>query len=58
MIGSGIQPLQNLSVLQKIGDEGKMEWAHFHINKGFIGNDLPHDLAFSLYFFVMDLLYI
>lgn len=36
IIGAGIQPLQNLSVLKKIGDEGKMEWAHFHINKGFI----------------------
>lgn len=37
VIGSGIQPLQNLSVLQKIGDEKKMEWGHFYINKGFIG---------------------
>lgn len=36
VIGSGIQPLQNLSVLQKIGDEKKMEWGHFYINKGFI----------------------
>ncbi|XP_050718777.1 maleylacetoacetate isomerase-like isoform X2 [Eriocheir sinensis] len=34
VIGSGIQPLQNLSVLQKIGD-GKMDWGHFYINKGF-----------------------
>ncbi|KAK8397951.1 hypothetical protein O3P69_003691 [Scylla paramamosain] len=34
VIGSGIQPLQNLSVLQKIGDE-KMEWGHYYINKGF-----------------------
>lgn len=37
MIASGIQPLQNLSVLQKIGNEKKMEWAHFYINNGFIG---------------------
>lgn len=36
VIGSGIQPLQNLSVLQKIGD-GKMDWGHFYINKGFTG---------------------
>ncbi|KAK7074268.1 Glutathione S-transferase zeta-1 [Halocaridina rubra] len=36
IIASGIQPLQNLSVLKKIGDEKKMEWAQFHINKGFI----------------------
>lgn len=35
IIGSGIQPLQNLSVLQKVG-EGKMEWGHFYINKGFV----------------------
>lgn len=39
VIGSGIQPLQNLSVLQKVGDE-KMEWGHFYINKGFIGKHL------------------
>ncbi|XP_045584398.1 probable maleylacetoacetate isomerase 2 isoform X2 [Procambarus clarkii] len=36
VIASGIQPLQNLSVLQKVGDEKKMEWAQFYINKGFI----------------------
>lgn len=36
VIASGIQPLQNLSVLQKIGD-GKMEWGHFYINNGFTG---------------------
>merc|ERR1711915_395867 len=35
VIGSCIQPLQNISILQKIGDE-KMEWGHFFINKGFI----------------------
>ncbi|XP_047481167.1 probable maleylacetoacetate isomerase 2 isoform X2 [Penaeus chinensis] len=35
IIGSGIQPLQNLSVLQKIG-ETKMEWGHFYIQKGFV----------------------
>lgn len=33
-IASGIQPLQNLSVLQRIGDEKKMEWAHDMIQKG------------------------
>ena len=36
-ICSGIQPLQNLVVLQKIGDEGKMEWGRFWIDKGFKG---------------------
>ncbi|KAG7170260.1 probable maleylacetoacetate isomerase 2 isoform X2 [Homarus americanus] len=36
VISSGIQPLQNLSVLQKVGDEKKMEWGHFYINKGFV----------------------
>nr|ADD82544.1 glutathione S-transferase zeta [Azumapecten farreri] len=35
VICGGIQPLQNLSVLQKIGDEGKMEWGKFWIDKGF-----------------------
>jgi maleylacetoacetate isomerase len=34
-IASGIQPLQNSSsVLQRIGDEKKMEWAHDMIQKG------------------------
>ena len=35
LICSGIQPLQNLVVLQKIGDETKMEWGRFWIEKGF-----------------------
>ncbi|OWF50349.1 maleylacetoacetate isomerase 1 [Mizuhopecten yessoensis] len=35
VISGGIQPLQNLSVLKKIGDEGKMEWGKFWIDKGF-----------------------
>ncbi|XP_071164531.1 maleylacetoacetate isomerase-like [Mytilus edulis] len=35
-ICSGIQPLQNLVVLQKIGDEKKNEWGQFWINKGFV----------------------
>ncbi|XP_005106935.1 maleylacetoacetate isomerase [Aplysia californica] len=34
VINSGIQPLQNLNVLQKIGDT-KVEWANFYITKGF-----------------------
>ncbi|XP_059139497.1 maleylacetoacetate isomerase-like [Physella acuta] len=33
LVNSGIQPLQNLSVLEKIGD-GKEEWAKFFIEKG------------------------
>lgn len=33
-ITSGIQPLQNLSVLQKIGSEKKMSWAHDVIDAG------------------------
>jgi len=36
VISSGIQPIQNLSVLQKVGDEGKMEWGLFWITKGFV----------------------
>ncbi|OWF50384.1 maleylacetoacetate isomerase-like [Mizuhopecten yessoensis] len=35
VISGGIQPLQNSSVLQKIGDEGKMEWGKFWLDKGF-----------------------
>ncbi|XP_043999262.1 maleylacetoacetate isomerase isoform X1 [Gambusia affinis] len=34
LIASGIQPLQNLSVLQKIGAE-KLLWAQHFINRGF-----------------------
>jgi len=33
-IASGIQPLQNLSVLQKVGSEKKMGWAHDVIRDG------------------------
>ncbi|KAK4307484.1 hypothetical protein Pmani_020750 [Petrolisthes manimaculis] len=36
VICSGIQPLQNFSVLQRVGEEKKMEWGHFFINRGFI----------------------
>ncbi|XP_069807064.1 maleylacetoacetate isomerase isoform X1 [Dendropsophus ebraccatus] len=34
LIASGIQPLQNLGVLQRVGD-GKLEWAQHFISKGF-----------------------
>lgn len=34
-IASGIQPIQNLSVLKYLGDERKTEWGHHWINKGF-----------------------
>lgn len=36
IISSGIQPLQNLSVLKKLGDERKMKWAHDCIEYGFV----------------------
>ncbi|XP_019721030.1 maleylacetoacetate isomerase [Hippocampus comes] len=34
LIASGIQPLQNLHVIQKIGAE-KVQWAQYFINRGF-----------------------
>ncbi|KAI5616719.1 maleylacetoacetate isomerase isoform 2 [Silurus asotus] len=34
VIASGIQPLQNLTVLEKVGSE-KIQWAQHYINKGF-----------------------
>ncbi|KAF4084061.1 hypothetical protein AMELA_G00124370 [Ameiurus melas] len=34
LIASGIQPLQNIYVIQKIGEE-KVQWAQHFINKGF-----------------------
>ena len=45
IVNSGIQPLQNLKVLQKYGD-GKEEWARFHIERGLIGK-----LVFFPFFF-------
>ena len=36
IINAGIQPIQNLSVLQKIGDT-KVEWANSAITTGFVG---------------------
>jgi len=38
IIGSGIQPLQNLSVLQKLGQDKQKEWAVYWMTKGFTGN--------------------
>lgn len=35
VIVSGIQPLQNLSVLIHVGEEKKDEWAKHWINRGF-----------------------
>lgn len=37
IIGSGIQPLQNLSVLQKLGADKQKEWASNWIVKGLAG---------------------
>ena len=34
VINSGIQPLQNSSVLQAVGADRKMEWGHDAIRKG------------------------
>ncbi|CAB4044925.1 maleylacetoacetate isomerase-like, partial [Paramuricea clavata] len=36
-IASDIQPVQNLSVLKKVGDEKKAEWGHYWIDKRFGG---------------------
>ena len=35
IIASGIQPIQNLAVLKYVGDEKKIEWGHYWIEKGF-----------------------
>jgi len=35
VINSGIQPVQNLSILQAVGPDRKMEWGHSAIDKGF-----------------------
>uniref|UniRef100_H2ZQ97 maleylacetoacetate isomerase n=1 Tax=Ciona savignyi TaxID=51511 RepID=H2ZQ97_CIOSA len=35
MIVSGIQPIQNLSVLNKVGEDKKMEWGNYWITVGF-----------------------
>eukprot|EP00116_Pleurobrachia_bachei_P007534 sb/3467796/ len=36
IINSGIQPVQNLSVLQAVGAERKIKWGHDAINKGLL----------------------
>ncbi|XP_028395946.1 LOW QUALITY PROTEIN: maleylacetoacetate isomerase-like [Dendronephthya gigantea] len=36
-IAMDTQPVQNLSVLKKVGDEKKVEWAHYFIDKRFEG---------------------
>lgn len=36
IINSGIQPVQNLSILQAVGPERKMQWGHDAIHKGFV----------------------
>lgn len=35
LIASGIQPLQNLTILQRLGDGERLGWAQSHITKGF-----------------------
>ena len=35
VINSGIQPVQNLSVLQAVGADRKIQWGHDAIHKGF-----------------------
>ena len=42
-ISSGIQPMQNLAVLQHVGDdkEKREEWGHHFINKGFHSEFAP-----------------
>ncbi|CAF1000100.1 unnamed protein product [Rotaria sordida] len=37
IIASGIQPLQNLSVLKRVGDEKKVEWTRHYIKIGLDG---------------------
>lgn len=37
IIGSGIQPLQNLSVLQQFPERERKEWAAKWISKGLLG---------------------
>jgi hypothetical protein len=37
LITSDIQPIQNLRVLQKVGEEKKNEWAQYWIEEGFKG---------------------
>ncbi|XP_032237128.1 maleylacetoacetate isomerase isoform X2 [Nematostella vectensis] len=34
-IASGIQPIQNLKVLQYVGPDKKVEWGHYWIDRGF-----------------------
>lgn len=35
LVTCDIQPLQNLSVLKRVGEEKKQEWAQYYISEGF-----------------------
>ena len=42
MVNAGIQPIQNLHVLQKVAevagnDEAKAKWGYYFIHRGFVG---------------------
>uniref|UniRef100_A0A452R873 Maleylacetoacetate isomerase n=1 Tax=Ursus americanus TaxID=9643 RepID=A0A452R873_URSAM len=41
VITSGIQPLQNLSVLKQVGQENQLTWAQKAIRSGFNGESFP-----------------
>lgn len=44
IIGAGIQPLQNVSVIMRVDSENaskRIEWAKFWIEKGFAGEWIP-----------------
>jgi len=48
IINSGTQPLQNLAVLQKVG-EGKQEWAKFYITKGLLAVEAMLEKTAGIY---------
>ncbi|CAF5146800.1 unnamed protein product, partial [Rotaria magnacalcarata] len=40
IIASGIQPIQNISVLRRVGEDKKVEWARHYIKTGLDGKQM------------------
>jgi maleylacetoacetate isomerase len=49
MVVADIQPIQNMKVLQYVGDEKKMAWAQHWISEGFKVCVVLYDIHVCLY---------
>jgi hypothetical protein len=46
-----MKPLQNMSVLKRVGEEKKAEWAHHYIKLGLDGKPMNQYVIFISFFF-------